>query len=536
MGRKAYINGLVYTADENKLKAASFIVEDGRFAYVGDATDLAGCDECTDLGGACVIPGLVDSHCHMISGVEQSAMDVEFVEQTTTPGELGDALLELKRKARRSDKDCMVAMGIDLTVGTFSAADIDRAVSDRPVVVFSFDGHALLLNSFAMKKLGIDENAEDPSEDSYYARDEKGVPTGLVIEIPAMRPCKKLFAKPTPEVCRGALGELSQAYSALGYTTVFDAMSLEDESPLIPEALDSLDRDGALNLRAVLSFGYSGAVGASEAVRSMEKIRSSFSSPNVIPDTLKMIGDGTIEEHSALLGEPYSDEKGGYGSLLMKPEDMAEAASLAAKAGFSVHIHAIGDKAVDNALEVLTSLGEIKGTKTIAHNQLYTDAAIKKISEAGDIFFQTTPQWMTADEHTLRCLGPQRFSRQFPVGTMVKRGVTVTFGSDCCLEEANSDAFLGMFYACARGNKEMCGEECLVPESESITRMESLFAYTANGARQLGLSDETGSIKEGLSADFVIVDRDIINCPLPELKDTEVIKTYFRGKTVYGGE
>ena len=141
----------------------------------------------------------------------------------------------------------------------------------------------------------------------------------------------------------------------------------------------------------------------------MKKCRERFSTDNVSLKALKMITDGTIEERTALLYEPYSDDGETKGSDELSFEEMSKAAGLAAKAGFDIHIHAIGDMAVGRAIEVLDSLGKISGTKTIAHNQVYTEADIERMIKAGDIVFQTTPQWMTADVHTKKCLGPDRF-------------------------------------------------------------------------------------------------------------------------------
>lgn len=101
---------------------------------------------------------------------------------------------------------------------------------------------------------------------------------------------------------------------------------------------------------------------------------------------------------------------------------------------------------------------------------------------------------------------------------MQRGGVTVTFGSDSCLEPETANAFAGIFYASARGDADACGEECLPPQSESVTRMESLMAYTVNAAKQLKLDHKTGSISVGKLADFAVIDRDIINCPVHELK------------------
>ena len=199
---------------------------------------------------------------------------------------------------------------------------------------------------------------------------------------------------------------------------------------------------------------------------------------------------------------------------------MERAASLAAKEGFSVHIHAIGDKAVTRALDVLCGLGTIRGTKTIAHNQLYREQDIRRITEAGDIFFQTTPYWVRRDDFTLKSLGRERFEKQFPIGTMMKNGVPVSFGSDSCLEEKTSDAFSGMYEVLTNGDAAPDRESCL-------------SAYTLNGARQLGVEAVTGSITEGKRADFAVLDRDLMECPLEELKETAVQQTYFGGKRVF---
>ena len=529
-----FYNGTVYTADDEQPEADAFVIDDGRFVFVGRKGDAGDFEDMTDLGGRCVIPGLIDSHCHMLAGAVIAALNLVNIDPSTTPAMLGSVIKKELEKQEIPDGGLFAVMGIDLTVGDFSASDIDGYIDDRPVTVFSFDGHALLLNSKAMEALGIDGKTKNPGEDSYYVRNDKGNPTGLVIEIPAMRPCLKIM-NITPDDISGVLLETTKAYAKNGYTGVFEAMSVDGDDVNKLEALKALDEKGLLPLRVSTSFGYSGEgfLGADEAVRIMKRNREDFSSENLFHDTLKIISDGTIEERTALLKEPYSDDGVSFGSQMITPEEMKKAVTIAAKEGFSVHIHAIGDEAVSRAIDVLSSAGSISGTKTIAHNQVYGDDEIKKMTEAHDIFFQTTPHWMTGDRHTLSCLGKERYNAQFPVGTMQRNGVTVCFGSDSCLEPETSDAFLGMFYACARGDEALCKDECLGPESESISRQDCLKAYTINCARQLKTDSETGSISAGKTADFVILDRDIMNCPAEELKDTRVLNTYFRGKRTY---
>ena len=534
MSGTAFYNGIIYTADTEMPVAEAFAVKDGKFIFVGKTSDLPVCEERIDIKGACVIPGLIDSHCHMFAGIAQAAANMLFIDSKTTPAQLAEAI-STQLHNLVSHTETITVMGLDLTVGEFSAADIDSAIPDRPVLVFSNDGHALLLNTKAMEELGICKDTPDPDNSSYYVRDENGEPTGLVIEIAAMMPCKTLMKEKRPEENEEIIQQLAANYSELGYTGIFEAMSFIDNNTDVPEILQKMDKAGRLPLHISTSFGYYGdeIVDAETMLELMKRNRDMYSSENVSYDTLKIIIDGTVEEHSALLYEPYTDSEDNYGSEMINAEDMKKAARLAADEGFSVHIHAIGDKAVTRALDVLCGLKGCEGTRTVAHNQLYTEDDIARIINDGGIFFQTTPQWAKNDNYTLQYIGGQRFGKQFRTGTMQRGGVTVTFGSDSCLEPETANAFVGMLYACARGNSAVCGKVCLPPQSESISRMESLFAYTINAAKQLRIENKTGSISVGKLADFVVIDRDVINCPIQELRDTQVMQTWFCGKRVF---
>ncbi len=494
--------------------------------------DAEGLDDVVDLKGRCVIPGLIDSHCHLLSGINRAAMDVIDIPPETPPGELGKVILSKISERDYPDDQLISAMGIDLSRGEFSAENIDCAVPDRPVMVFFGDGHALLLNSRAMELLGIDKDTKDPSDQSFFKRYPDGKPTGLVIEIPAIKYCWEQVKKDDADPAE-VIKALCREYASYGYASVFEAASFIDGENDVFESLKAIDEEEGLDLRLSLSFCWNGGDGDNpyDAVRIMKDMRDG-SSEHVICDTLKMISDGTIEEHSALLYEPYEDEPDNKGFEMIPEPDMEKMARLAAEEGFNIHIHAIGDRAAGLTLDILKGLGNIKGTKTIAHNQVYSGSEIKKISEAGDIFFQTTPQWLASDSFTYDCLGEKRYAMQFPIGTMTRNRVTVTFGSDSCLDEATADAFLGMYYAAARGDAS-CKGICFPPETEGISRSDALLAYTINGAAQLGFSDETGSIEPGKSADFVILDRDIMECSLEELKDTEVLETYFCGRRTF---
>ena len=327
-----FYNAKVYTADASVPLAHSFTVRGGRIAAVDcDPGERSGARR-VDLRGRCVIPGLVDSHCHILNGLQRVSMHLIEVDAKTLPEELGAAIAAQAPQGEGTLK----AMGIDLTRGRFSARDLDGAFPRRPVVVFSFDGHALLLNHSAMALLGISRETEDPMESSYFVRDESGEPTGLVIEIPAMMRCGPLISYSADDETEAALIQLLRGYAALGYTTVFDAISADGYMPNVFPLLKRFDEAGKMTLRLSASFCYHGdeQTEPSEALKMMRELRSGCTTANIRADTLKMIPDGTLEEHSALLFEPYADQPGHCGSALLRPDDMQRMARMAAEDGF----------------------------------------------------------------------------------------------------------------------------------------------------------------------------------------------------------
>ena len=247
-----------------------------------------------------------------------------FVDSKTRPEQLAEAISSQLRHSHVPDNETLVLMGIDLTVGEFSAANIGPAVSDRPAIVFSNGGHALLLNSKAMEELDICKETPDPDSSSYYVRNENGEPTGLVIEIAAMLPCKALIKEKGPEENSELIREIALSYSRLGYTGLFEAMSVDDDSTDVLEALKKTDEEGKLPLHISTSFCYhgEGIIDAETVIGLMKRNREMYSSENVSHDTLKMITDGTVEEHTALLYEPYADSEDNCGSEMLSAEEM----------------------------------------------------------------------------------------------------------------------------------------------------------------------------------------------------------------------
>lgn len=533
---KVYFNAKVYTSNKDRPYATAFAVRDGKFLAVGsDDEILTAYGKGVDLQKRRVISGMVESHAHLVEKSIQDAIKFFFVNPDVTAEQLPGVLPECIEEFGCSDEQVLCGMGFDLSVDSnFSKEHIDCAISDKPVFIFSNDGHALLMNSKALEFAGIDRNTPDPSESSYFSRDKEGNPTGLAVEIQAMTLCRNAISSCDINKRMKALKNIIKEYHRLGMTTCFDAATIQDENTEALDMLISMEKEGKLDFNFFTSFVYYGE--ESEAidclVARMKDFREKYVTECVRPTTLKMIADGTVEAQTAFLYEPYCiSSQLQQGSELIPKDEITNAIKTAGAEGFNVHIHAIGDKAVENVLDAFISAGEIKGTKTIAHNEMYTENSIRKITKAGNIFFQTTPYWIIDDPYTRRALGEKRINGLFPMGTMAENGVKVTFGSDSLNGEIEQSPFCGIFFSVVR--KYDKSGLCFPPQSEGISVEQAVDAYTSNGAMQLGVYDEFGSIEAGKYADFVILNQDIFEVPINRIPYTVVEATFFHGKCVY---
>lgn len=171
----------------------------------------------------------------------------------------------------------------------------------------------------------------------------------------------------------------------------------------------------------------------------------------------------------------------------------------------------------------------LKKKRNIAHNQLYSKEALEIMISSKDIFFNTTPCWVKSDDYTKDLLGVERYSRQFPIGSVQRAGIPVTFGSDSLDEEISLNPFMGIHFCVTRGKTS----DTIPPETEAISVEDAVKVYTINGAMQLGKGDMIGSITAEKYADFIVISQDIFKIPIDELKNTHVLETYFCGKKVF---
>lgn len=533
MKRTIFYNGKVYTAN-NGFEATAFVVENDSFAYVGldeGAKEFA-CEgaELRDLAGARVIPGMMDTHCHYVALCLMNTKDMIDIDEFMTH----EDVLEVVRKTAESHSVEEMPVINGWGYGTDCkplASELDKAANDRPVYLIDSGGHAAWMNTKMIERAGLTADTPDPIPGvSYFARDEKGVPNGQVTETAVIIVEKKTGFIDTKYLV-AQLPDMIKTMHSLGLVAAYDAGFLfMDEEEVLP-ALSNLDSA----LRFYTSFYYKGDKSSQVFLKKMMEMREKYSSTLLHPTTLKMFKDGTIEAETAWMFEDYFPPASGKGGEVLDNEKMYEMASLAAKEDFDIHVHAIGDQAISQTLDLFKDLGDISGTKTMAHVQVLPEDGVRRFAEQNEVFYQTTPMWLGKDEYTVDVLGEERALRQMPLKSMIDNKVRLTFGSDAPV----SGGFVGMnpfnniYTAVVRGYEN---DEVIPPKSEGIDVAACIDAYTIHGAEQVRAEAERGSIEVGKKADFVILDQDILAVEMTKISETTVVETWADGMCVYASQ
>ena len=531
---QVYANARVYTADNQNPSATAFAVKDGRFIYVGDDAEARKFGSPINLNCRRVLPGFIDSHAHPVADAALNALNAIEIPASANVKETLDLIAKKSASPTRKGLRIIVAKGITNPRFKLTAKEFDTAVSDRPAIILTEDCHAGWMNTKALEISEITRATPDPVPGvSYFERDQDGNPTGFIVEATALYPLIKKLGICDAKAIKKGLPPLLSTYAKHGYTGCIDVgfLMLDEDDAL--HALSQMIDRGELRMHYFTSYVYFGPVVDSpqNALKKMLALRRKYNSEFLRPNILKLHIDGTLELASAWMFDDYCVTGKGKGAPLLTLSSMLPVARLAANEGFDIHVHAIGDKAISEGLSLMESLGKIKGTKTIAHCQIFPADGVERFEKQGDIFMQTTANWLNADDFTMRMLGPERYEMQVPIGSMVRAIVPVTFSSDSIGGEMGLDPFFNIYHAVQR--KYDCGKEMIPPNSEGISLKDAIDAYTINCAKQANAESEIGSISVGKYADFVILNKDPFLLPAVELKTVRAEKTFFCGNCIF---
>jgi predicted amidohydrolase YtcJ len=549
-----YYNGKVVTVDNQSSVAQAFAVSGEKIVAVGDdklVRSFANNDTVLkDLQGRMVLPGLIDSHVHA-PDASMFEWDHPIPEMET----IQDVLSYIRSRSEVLEPGKWIFVSqvfvTRLTDQRFPTRyELDQVAPKHPV--FFRTGPDGALNSLALERCGIDKDFKiTDGEPGYIEKDpQSGEPNGI------LRSCTRLVkwddarAKPSEQERISRLEMLLKDYNSVGLTSICDRLAT-DEGIRLYEAL--LQRQ-SLNCRVFLSY----SVNAQASMEEIEKtIKKAATHPRHNYDTrlwlrgIKVFLDGGMLTGSAYMREPwgvssiYSITDPTYrGLLYIEPSKLYQMSKLALQSDLQFTAHSVGDGAVEALIDAYERISRhdfpVRDKRPcITHCNFMSAESIERMSKVG-IVADLQPAWLFLDGKTLlKQFGDQRTAYFQPYRTLADSGVIVGGGSDHMqrigsLRSVNPyNPFLGMSVAIQRLPRGM--DQPLHPE-QATTRQEAIRLYTLNNAYLTFEEDRKGSIESGKLADFIILDRDILDCPLDQIASTRVLETYVGGKLVYRAE
>ncbi|SEL21938.1 amidohydrolase [Streptacidiphilus jiangxiensis] len=538
-----FLGGPVYTVDPARSWADAVAVRGGRIVAVGhehDVRPLIGrSTEVVDLAGRLLLPGFQDAHVHTVFG--------------------GTTLTRCHLHGLRTAEQYLAAIGayaaahpalpwitgggwrLDAFPGGLPhRTALDAVVPDRPVALPNRDAHGLWVNSRALELAGIDKHTPDPA-DGRIERDPDGTPTGMLQEGAANLVERHIPADTDEDYYRGLLAGQAHLHS-YGITGWQDAAVGAAFGPGdVYGAYLRADREGTLTARVRAAQWWDRA-GGSEQLDGFRQRReeSERNGERFRAGTVKIMLDGVAENHTAAMLEPYLDgcgcSTGRDGLDFVDPEKLGGYVAELDAAGFQVHFHALGDRAVRNALDAVEEARRRNGDRGnrhhLAHLQVVHPDDIARFRELGATA-TIQPLWAChepqMDDLTIPFLGEGRAGRQYPFGALLRAGAMLAAGSDW--DVTTPDVMAGVHVAVNRTGEED-PNRVLGPE-QRLDLGAALAAYTAGSARVNHLDHVTGSVEAGKDADLVVLDRNPFDGPRQAIAETRVLRTYVQGELVH---
>ncbi|HJQ07365.1 MAG TPA: amidohydrolase [Nocardioides sp.] len=533
--------GPVHLGNAARSRATAVAVKGDRIVAVGhdEVRELVGpSTEVVDLAGRLLVPGFQDAHVHPVgAGVELGQCDLTGTVDVE----------EYRRRiatyaAAHPDRPWITGGGWSMESFPGGAPDrafLDAIVADRPVYLANRDHHGALANSRALELAGIDASTPDPA-DGRIERDAAGVPTGMLQEG-AMHLVAAVVPETTREERLAGLLRAQEVLHSLGITAWQDA--LVGRNPVVSDASqaygDAIDA-GLLTARVVGALWWSRDRGA-EQIEDLLAARDALTRGRFRATSIKIMQDGIAENHTAAMINPYgagcgcSNPGDHRGLSFVDPEALKEHVTALDAHGFQVHFHALGDRAVREALDAIEVArdknGFTDGRHHLAHLQVVHPEDVARFRTLG-ASANIQPLWAAhepqMDELTIPFLGPERSAWQYPFGSLLRSGAVLAAGSDWPVSSA--DPILGIHVAVNRVQPDTDGP--VFYAEERIDLGSALAAYTS-GTAHVNHLDDTGAIAVGNLADLAVLDRDPFDGPIEDIWDTHVEQTFVGGERVF---
>lgn len=512
------INATIYTVNETFEKAEAFAIKDGKFIAVGTSETIQNSyssENIIDVKGQTILPGLIDAHCHFLGlGFNQQAVDLVG---TKSFDEVVNRVIDFQNK---NNLDYILGRGWDQNDWEEKEFPnnvlLSKLFPNTPIVLTRIDGHAILCNQAA---LDLGNVTVESKIDGGELKVEDGQLTGVLIDN-----AESLVMNFWPKPSRGDIVKsLLMAQDICfqnGLTTVDDAGL--DKNDI--EIIDSLQQTGDLKMRV-----YAMASGTKDNVDYYLN-KGIVKTEKLNVRSFKFYADGALGSRGALLRAPYSDLPNHFGLLLTDLETFNNYANRIANSEFQMNTHAIGDSANHAVLNSYKDVLKGKNDRRwrIEHAQVISPEDFNLFN---DIVPSVQPTHATSDMYWAEDrLGPERVKGAYAFKDLLNNYGKVALGTDFPVEQVSP--FLTFYAAVARQDVNQYPEGGYQMEN-ALTREETLKGMTIWAAYSNFEEQEKGSIEAGKFADFIIIDKNIMEVPVEEVPNIKVVKTYVGGESVF---
>lgn len=511
-------NAEIYGQGELTSKATAFVVNQGKFIAVGgeELLEKYSAKRVLNLQNLSVFPGFIDSHCHFLSlGLSLQQVDLKG----TTSFE--QIISRLKEFSNEKELNALLGRGWDQNDWKNkelpNKTQLDILFPDIPVALRRIDGHALLVNQKALDMAGI---TEDTQVEGGTIIKKNGRLTGVLVDAP-MRLIENILPQPTLEEKIKALQAAEEISFQNGLTTVSVAGMNKEDIFLV----DSLQKKGLLNIRVYAMI--------SNTKENMDYFLKSgpIKTNKLNVRSFKVYSDGALGSRGAALKEDYSDLPNHRGEFITTKDSLESLAYQLATTPFQMNTHAIGDHANSVVLEAYTKALVFSDDPRwrIEHAQIIDTADIKLFNRK--ILPSVQPTHATSDMYWAEDrLGKNRLVGAYANKALLNQSARIALGTDFPVEEVNP--FLTFYAAVARQDASQYPEEGYLPDNK-LSRIQALSGMTIWGAYFNFEEKEKGSIEPGKVADFVILDRDIMQVAEKAILKTRVVATILDGNIVF---
>jgi predicted amidohydrolase YtcJ len=535
---KVFFNAKVFTGNVHNPYAEAVAIRGTKIVAVGTLPEVlksvAASAPRTDLGGKSLFPGFIDSHSHSIDG-GISLISADSSEKVQSLDQLPAFAVDAKSSGKGMRGDILEILGLPLEFWSHcDVLNVDfstGAYEHQSVLLRGMDGHTAWANRALMERAGITADflkTLSTQQRSYYGTDKNMQPNGFLVDAGTEK-IEPLLPAPTPERLLAAGRAALQYNYSLGITAWLDPLATDD----VLKAYKLLADHDELNSE-IVAFPQVFAKDPAAELAKVQQTRKEYANiPDLHVSGIKVFADGVVEypSQTAHLSKPYKNT-GRNGDLLFDPQKFAALCVAADKQGLIIHVHAIGDGAVHQALNGIAAARKANGNSglphTITHEQFVLPQDFPRFRELG-VVSALQLFWADASQDTIEIVKPyvdaDIYKWQYPARSILDNGGIISGASDWPVSSAN--VFWAIYQAETRR-----GPEGVLDPSQAMPREAMFYAYTANSARAMNLNS-IGIIAPGKRADLVLLDRDVLTVSPDEMRDTKVIWTMVAGRTVY---